>query len=61
MDNEQTHNITLTDTELGWVIIALYDSARYNEDEGWHVIAKTMHRLAERMNDIRMGQDLDRV
>lgn len=61
MDNEQTHNITLTGTELGWVIIALWDSERFNKEEGWHGIAKTMQGLAERMSDIRMGQDLDRV
>lgn len=60
MDNN-AHNITLTDSELGWVAIALWDSARLNREEGWHNIASTMRGLAERLADIRMGQDLDRV
>lgn len=61
MDNEQTHNITLTKSEWGWVCIALWDGSKYNEDEGWHNIAKTMRELARRISDIRSEQDLDRV
>lgn len=61
MDNEQTYNITLTNTELGWVAIALWDGATYNEDKGWHFIAKVMRELADRMGNLRTAQDLDRV
>lgn len=60
MDNN-AHNITLTDSELGWVAIALWDGAKYNENEGWHNIAKVMRELADRMGNLRTAQDLDRV
>lgn len=60
MDNN-AHNITLTDSELGWVVIALWDSARLNREEGWYNIASTMRGLAERLADIRWAQESSTV